>query len=109
MVAVLPALDGPGRAVTWREVVRSLLGGRAAERLIPAGFRVIATGNASSFDYAETLLATNGPEDRATADRAQEALGVGRVSVSAVPSGLADGAIVPGKDFGPSEGGAGPA
>lgn len=75
------------------------VGQAAAEALIPAGFRIVASGNASSFGHRVTLVVASAPEDQALAERAQEALGVGRVSEAGAPSGLADVTIVLGKDF----------
>jgi LytR cell envelope-related transcriptional attenuator len=73
----------------------------AAERLIPAGFRIVSSGNASAFDHKVTLVVASGPDEQGLAVRAQAALGVGRVSVAGVPSGLASVTIVLGKDFAP--------
>jgi hypothetical protein len=83
------------------------VGQEAAERLIPAGFRVVSSGNASAFDHEETLVVANGADEQALAERARAALGLGRVSVAGVPSGLASVTIVLGKDFPPDGGGSG--
>jgi hypothetical protein len=77
------------------------VGQEAAERLIPAGFRIVSSGNASAFDHEVTLVVANGPDEQRLAERAQSALGVGRVSVAGAPSGLASVTIVLGKDFAP--------
>jgi hypothetical protein len=75
------------------------VGEDAARLLIPAGFRVVISQNAGSFDHAETDIVATDEEHRADAERAKQALGVGAVSVSGVPSGLADVSIVVGEDF----------
>jgi LytR cell envelope-related transcriptional attenuator len=78
------------------------VGEAAAARLIPAGFRVVDSGNASSFGHPRTLVVANTVEDRPLAERAQAALGVGSVSVAGVPSGLSAVTIVLGKDYRPA-------
>jgi LytR cell envelope-related transcriptional attenuator len=67
--------------------------------LIPAGFRVVISQNAGSFGHASTDIVATDEEHRDDAERAKQALGVGTVSVSGVPSGLADVSIVVGEDF----------
>lgn len=75
------------------------VGEAAARRLIPAGFRVVLSGNAESFDHATTEVIATGDAHQADAERAQKALGVGTVEVSQVPSGVAEVTVVVGKDF----------
>jgi LytR cell envelope-related transcriptional attenuator len=70
-----------------------------ARRIIPEGFRVILSQNAESFDHDTTEVIATGTEHQADAERAQEAIGVGEVLVSEVPSGFTDITIVVGKDF----------
>jgi LytR cell envelope-related transcriptional attenuator len=77
------------------------VGQDAAGRLIPAGFRIVDSANASSFDHPDTLVVANTSDDRLLAARAQAALGVGRVSVAGVPSGLSAVTIVLGRDYRP--------
>ncbi len=78
------------------------VGQDAAARLIPAGFRIVESGNASSFGHPTTLVVANTVDEQRLAERAQAALGVGRVSVAGVPSGLSPVTIVLGKDFEPA-------
>jgi LytR cell envelope-related transcriptional attenuator len=75
------------------------VGASVAEVLIPAGFRIVVSGNAARFVHAETLVVASTPDDRPAAERAQAALGVGTVSVSGAPTGVADVTIVVGEDF----------
>ncbi|MGZ4132225.1 MAG: LCP family protein [Actinomycetota bacterium] len=75
------------------------IGQAVAERLVPAGFRIVLSGNAESFDHAVTQIAATGTEHAQDARRARRALGVGVVQVTPVPSGLADVTIVVGRDF----------
>jgi hypothetical protein len=81
------------------------VGQDAAALLIPAGFRIASSGNASSFDHPVTLVVANRAEDQPAAERARAALGLGSVSVAAVPSGLASVTIVLGRDFHEGSGG----
>jgi LytR cell envelope-related transcriptional attenuator len=67
--------------------------------IIPAGFRVVLSQNAQSFDVAATNIFSNGVDHEADARDAKAALGVGRIRVSQVPSGVGDITIVVGKDF----------
>jgi hypothetical protein len=75
------------------------IGEAVAERLVPAGFRIVLSGNAETFDHAVTEIAATGAEHARDARVARRALGVGVVRVSPVPSGLADVTIVVGRDF----------
>ena len=74
------------------------IGEAVAERIIPGGFRVAVSQNASDFDHDETLIVVGSPDDVALAERVRNLLGVGSVSVS-VGSGIAPVTIVVGKDF----------
>jgi LytR cell envelope-related transcriptional attenuator len=75
------------------------LGQDVAEILLPEGFRVVVSQNAEPFGFARTRVVANGAEALADARRIREALGVGRVGVSRVPSGIGDVTIVVGEDF----------
>ena len=75
------------------------VGEAVAARIIPAGFRVVLSQNAQSFDVVRTDVYANGPDHEAEARRVKSALGVGRVRVAAVPSNVGDITIVVGKDF----------
>ena len=74
------------------------IGGAVAERLLPGGFRVAVSQNASDFDHPETLIVVGSPDDVGLAERVRDLLGVGSVSVS-VGSGIAPVTVVIGKDF----------
>jgi LytR cell envelope-related transcriptional attenuator len=74
------------------------IGEQVAERLIPGGFRVAVSQNASEFDHPETLIVVGSPDDVGLAERVRDLLGVGSVSVS-VGSGIAPVTIVVGEDF----------
>ncbi len=75
------------------------VGEQVARAVIPAGFRVVLSQNAGSFGLPSTDVIANGPENIAAARQARKALGVGRVGVSQVPSGIGDVLIVVGEDF----------
>jgi LytR cell envelope-related transcriptional attenuator len=74
------------------------IGEAVAEKLLPGGFRVAVSQNASDFDHPETLIVVGSPDDVALAERVRDLLGVGSVSVS-VGSGIAPVTVVIGKDF----------
>jgi len=79
------------------------IGQHAAERLTPAGFRVVLTGNAANFDYATTriLVYDDTPEQLAVARQVRDLLGVGEVAISASPVDVVDVTIILGADFAP--------
>ena len=79
------------------------IGQHAAERLTPAGFRVVLTGNADNFDYRETriLVYEDSPEQLAVARQIQQLLGVGEIAISASPVAVVDVTIILGDDFAP--------
>ncbi len=74
------------------------IGEAVAERLLPGGFRVAVSQNASDFDHPVTLIVVGSPDDVGLAERVRDLLGVGSVSVS-VGSGIAPVTVVIGKDF----------
>jgi len=76
------------------------IAGAAAQQLIRAGFRVVDTKNADSFDYATTqIVVQNGDENSAAP--AVETLGVGEVNVQPADQQVADIIIIIGKDYEP--------
>ena len=75
------------------------VGEKVGRRIIPAGFRIVLSQNAATFGLATTDVIANGEANLAAAHEARDALGVGRVGVSQVPSGIGDITIVVGKDF----------
>jgi hypothetical protein len=89
----------PIRAIVQNGSGEPAIGEAVARKLIPAGFRIVLSGNADSFDHRVTDVLAEGPEHIVVARLAKRALGVGRVRLSQVPSGIADITIVVGKDF----------
>jgi hypothetical protein len=75
------------------------VGEAVAVQIIPAGYRVVLSQNAQTFDLAHTDVFANGPEHEGEAREVKAALGIGRVRVAAVPSNVGDITIVVGKDF----------
>jgi hypothetical protein len=75
------------------------VGEEVGRRIIPAGFRIVISQNAATFGLPATDVIANGDENLLDARAARKALGVGRVGVSQVPSGIGDITIVVGKDF----------
>jgi hypothetical protein len=67
--------------------------------LIPAGFRIVLSENADTFDHQTTQIIADGPDNEQAAAEAQHAIGVGKIVVSQVPSGLADVTVIVGHDF----------
>jgi hypothetical protein len=74
------------------------IGELVAEKILPGGFRVAVSENASSFDHDETLIVVGSSNDVDLAERVRDLLGAGSVSVS-VGSGIAPVTVVVGKDF----------
>jgi hypothetical protein len=74
--------------------------GEAIGRLIIGrGFRITLSQNAETFDRAKTQIVALGEGHVREARRLRVALGVGRIAVSQVASGIGDIQIVVGKDF----------
>lgn len=99
---VVDAFGGPATAAVPVIVLNGNgipgIGEAVAEAILPGGFRVAVSQNASDFDHAETLIVVGSPDDVALAERVRDLLGVGSVSVS-VGSGIAPVTVVVGKDF----------
>lgn len=72
---------------------------RAAERLVPGGIQVSLTGNAPRFDYRTTQIVFYDESERALAEKARDALGIGRLVLSRRPIGVVDLTIIIGSDF----------
>jgi hypothetical protein len=75
------------------------VGERVAEYLIPGGFRVVVSANASTFDHETTTIVVASEERRPLGERVRDWLGVGEVQVAGSASGLAEVTIMVGKDF----------
>jgi len=74
-------------------------GGAVGEAIVPIGYRVVLSGNAETFDVQRTEIVANGVDHQPEAQAIRDALGVGTVRVSQVPSGIADVTIVIGADL----------
>jgi hypothetical protein len=75
------------------------VGELVARRLIPEGFRVVVSENATSFDHEVTSIVVAEEGDRTLAERVRDSLGVGEVQVGGPASGLADVTVVVGRDL----------
>ena len=105
-----PALDALMRArfgvtrtpvpvIVQNGVGTPAIGEAVGRLLIPKGFRVTLSQNAETFGQAVTQIEALGDAFLPDARRARAALGVGRVRVSPVASGIGEVQIVVGKDF----------
>lgn len=76
-------------------------GKRAAALLVPEGFRVEVTGNASSFGNPETQIVVYGDDVGAAqlGERIRGMLGIGKVVSSARSQTIVDATIILGEDF----------
>lgn len=83
-------LNGTGRAGIAFE---------AAERVIPAGARVVLSGNAARFGLEKTLVVLQDARFEADGRRLIDALGAGELRMARDPVGVADVTIVVGSDF----------
>jgi hypothetical protein len=72
---------------------------RVAQRLVPAGARVVLSGNADSFAYAQTQIVFYDRSQQQAATRVRDALGTGRLVLSRQPLDVVDVTVVVGKDF----------
>jgi hypothetical protein len=100
MTAELFAVQGPiVPLIVLNGAGRPGLGQAVAERLVPEGYRIVVSENASRFGRTRTQIVAASEAALPTAREIRELLGVGTVSVSGVPSGLADITIVVGRDF----------
>jgi len=81
------------------------LGQSVTRRLIPAGFRVVGTGNAPTFDYEKTvvLVFDSADEDVEVGQRVAEVLGVSEdaVQLSDIDQTVADVIVIVGRDYKP--------
>lgn len=77
------------------------IGRVVAERAVPLGFDVLLSGNAATFEVAETriLVFDDDPDTVAAARALQRALGVGVVERSAAPQTVVDLTVVAGADL----------
>ena len=80
------------------------IGSAVADALQPAGFRLVETGNAASFDVPRTriIVYEDSPEQLAVARKVQQLLGVGEIEVSEVPVSVVDVTVIVGQDFPPA-------
>ena len=58
------------------------VGEAVGAQLIPAGFRIVLSENADTFDHQTTDIVADGTENEQAAQTAKDALGVGKVIVS---------------------------
>jgi polyisoprenyl-teichoic acid--peptidoglycan teichoic acid transferase len=72
---------------------------RVAERLVPVGGRVVLSGNADSFAYAQTQIVFYDRSQQQAAERVRQALGTGRLVLSRQPLDVVDVTVVIGRDF----------
>jgi hypothetical protein len=78
------------------------IGEDVARILVPEGYRLVSSGNANTFDLEVTQIIASSRADLDAAQRAQELLDAGEISLGNQPTGLADVTVVVGEDFGGS-------
>jgi len=102
--ALTAVLGAPSRAVVPVTVLNGSgapgVGEAVARRIVPEGYRVVVSENASTFDNERTLIVVATESKRQLAEHVRDLLGVGEVVVSGPPSGISQVTIVVGKDFG---------
>ncbi|MGH2724897.1 MAG: LCP family protein [Actinomycetota bacterium] len=76
------------------------VGLRVARLLVPQGYQLVASQNASEFGMNVTKIIASDRGDLPAARKAQRLLGVGRVLLGSQDSGVADVTVVVGQDFG---------
>ena len=110
--ALAPSVPGNGGAEAVRiQVLNGVgtpgIGQEVDRRLEGAGFRIVLTDNARSFDFTETriLVYREDEESLAAAEQVQERLGVGTIQISRQPQSVVDLTIVVGSDFTAAGGG----
>jgi len=89
----------PSPVIVQNGVGTAAIGEQVGRLIIPRGFRVMLSQNAVSFDQLVTQIQALGVDHLAEARRIRAALGVGRIRVSQVASGIGYVQIVVGKDF----------
>lgn len=75
------------------------IGLAVADLLVPAGFRIADTGNASSFGFSRTRIVVYRETDLPIAQRIRALLGVGTIEISRTQQTIVDLTIVVGRDF----------
>lgn len=70
-----------------------------ANLLVPEGFRIADTGNASSFSFARTKIVVYRSEDLAVAQQIRKILGVGQIEVGRTRQTIVEVTVVVGRDF----------
>jgi hypothetical protein len=102
--ALTAVLGAPSRPIVPVTVLNGSgapgVGEAVAERIVPQGYRVVVSENASTFDQVETLIVVATEAERQLAEHVRDLLDVGQVVVSGPPSGISQVTIVVGKDFG---------
>lgn len=100
--SIVDAFGGPDREVVNVIVLNGSgvpgVGELVADRIVPEGFRIVVSENASNFNHEETLVVVGSADDVVLGERVRDLLGTGSVNVS-VASGIAPVTIVVGKDF----------
>ncbi len=76
------------------------IGADLASRIVPAGFRVVVSTNARTFDFERTLIVVRDERFMSVGRELRSLIGVGQVSVGQGFTGLADITVLIGMDFG---------
>ena len=98
------AREGGNRVLVFNGVGTPGLGEAVRKKLVPAGFVLVDSRNAPTFDYAKTqvLVPESTPEAQALGERVAKAIGLPAATVATQDLGsIADVAVIVGADFRP--------
>lgn len=99
--ASMPA-TGPGRGARVQILNGNgepEIGLAVADLLVPAGFRIADTGNASSFGFKVTRIVVYREEDIDIAQKIRSLLKLGRIEIARTRQTIVDVTVVVGRDF----------
>ncbi len=98
----IDAEDGATRVIVYNGSGEPGVAGEVAQVLIRAGFRVVDTKNADTFDYATTQIVVQGGDAEA-GELVREVLGVGEIVDVPAEQEVADVIIIIGADYATSK------
>jgi hypothetical protein len=87
------------KVIVLNGVGTSGLAGKAAMKLIKAGYEVIDVKNANGFNYKNTLVIIYSQAMQKNALAAQKVIGYGNIMIELDKQGLTDMTVIIGKDY----------